>query len=85
MKRIFSATGIALLVAAAPSWASSSADLREIQSYAPDADLSTLSDHQVLMLLNIIHGLDREGRKYQQVRGFLLRVEGRSIVNTLFK
>jgi hypothetical protein len=85
MKSFISAAAIAMISIANPASAASSFDLLEIQSYAPDADLSSLSDRQVLLLLNIIHSQGREGKKYQQVRGFLLRAEGGSFLGRFFQ
>jgi len=85
MKRIFTAAAFALISTTASTFAASSVDLFEIQGYAPNADLSELSDHQIIMLLQIIHGVGGEGKKHQQVRGYLLQVNGESFLNRLFK
>lgn len=85
MKHIFTAAAFALISATSNASAASSVDLFEIQGYAPNADLSELSDHQVVLLLQIIHGTGGEGKKHQQVRGFLLQVNGESFLNRLFK
>lgn len=85
MKNLITAAAIALISSTGAGSAATSFDIHEIQGYASGADLSTLSDRQVQMLLLIIHGNDKEGRKYQQVRSFLLRAEGGSFLNKLFK
>jgi len=85
MKNLITAAVIALISGTGAGIAASSIDIHEIQGYAPSADLSTLSDRQVEMLLLIIHGNKNEGRKYQQVRSFLLRAEGGSFLNKLFE
>ena len=85
MKRIFTAAAIALISSTATAPAASPIDLFEIQGYAPNADLSGLSDHQVILLLQIIHGPGGEGKKRGFVRGFLLQANGESILNKLFK
>ncbi len=85
MKNLITAVVIALISGTGAGSAAASFDIHEIQGYAPGADLSTLSGRQVHMLLMIIHGNDKEGRKYQQVRSFLLRAEGGSFLNRLFK
>jgi len=85
MKNLVTAAIIALISGTGASLAASSFDIREIQGYAPNADLSTLSDRQVKVLLLIIHANDKESRKYQQVRSFLLRAEGGSFLNRLFE
>lgn len=85
MKRILITASIALITATIPAQATSSVELFEIQGYAPNADLSELSDLQVDLLLQIIHGPGGEGRKRAFVRGFLLQANGDSILNRLFK
>ncbi len=85
MKNLITASVIALISGTGASSAATSFDIHEIQGYAPDADLSTLSDRQIQMLLLIIHSNDKEGRNYKQVRSFLLRAEGGSFLNKLFK
>ena len=42
--------------------AATSVNISEIRGYAPDVDISSLSNAQIHMLLNIIHTGDREGR-----------------------
>ena len=39
-----------------------------IQSYAPEADVSTLSDQEVASILSVIHSGDSEGEKRSYVR-----------------
>jgi|GEM_PF-1208614 len=85
MENLITAAVIALISGTGAGSAAASFDIHEIQGYAPNADLSELSDRQVQMLLMIIHGNDKEGRKYQQVRSLLLRAEGGSFPNKLFK
>lgn len=85
MKGVFTATAIALISSTTSVPAASSVDLFEVQSYAPNADLSKLSDHQIILLLQIIHGPGGESKKRGYVRGFLLQANGESILNKLFK
>jgi len=85
LKRIFATAAITLLYATGSAIAASPVELSEIQGYAPNADLSTLSDHQVILLLQIIHSKGGEGRKTHLVRGFLLQANGDSIFNKIFK
>ncbi len=44
---------------------------RQIQSYAPNADLSTLTDLEIAQLVSIVHSGDSEGEKRNAVRAFL--------------
>ena len=52
--------------------AGNSFNIREIRNYAPNADLSSLSNLHIQMLLVIIHGGEKEGEKFQGVRSYLL-------------
>lgn len=73
MKKIVALAALATTVATgAFAMVGSSADLAEIQRYAPTADVHSLSDTEVGTLLSIIHGGDGEGEKGQGVRSFFL-------------
>jgi hypothetical protein len=72
-------------LAATPATSATRVEMQEIRGYALNADLSDLTDLEVSMLLQIIHGPDREGKKYRQVRAFLLHRDGRLFINKLFK
>ena len=72
MKKIVALAALATTVATgAFAMTGSSADLAEIQRYAPTADVHSLSDAEVGALLAIIHGGDGESEKFQGVRAFL--------------
>lgn len=46
------------------------ADVAEIHQYAPDADVSTLSEEQLLQIQNIIHSGDSESEKRNKVKAY---------------
>jgi len=85
LKHIIATAAITLFYATGSAIAASPVELAEIQGYAPNTDLSTLSDQQVILLLQIIHSKGGEGRKTHLVRGFLLQANGDSILNIIFK
>ena len=62
MKTLIIMTALAASIATgASAMVNSTANLDEIQSYAPNADVSTLTDREISVLLNVIHGGDNEG------------------------
>ena len=74
MKKLFVMTALAASIATgATAMVNSSGNLSEIQHYAPKADVSTLTDLEIGVLLNIIHGGDNEGEKRAFVRSFFLK------------
>jgi len=62
----------ASIATGASAMVNSAGNLREIQHYAPNADVSTLTDREISVLLNVIHGGDKEGDKGAFVRSFFL-------------
>ncbi len=73
MKKLLALTALAASMATgATAMVNSTANLSEIQHYAPDADVSTLSDREISVLLNAIHSGDKEGEKRRFVRSFFL-------------
>lgn len=85
MKRILTAAAIMLISATTTAPASSSVDLFEIRGYAPNEDLSELSELQIDLLLHIIHGPGGDGKKRAHVRSFFLKKNGDSFLRNLFK
>ncbi len=73
MKKLFVLTALAASIATgATATVNSTGNLLEIQHYAPNADVSTLTDREISVLLNVIHGGDSEGEKGSFVRSFFL-------------
>ena len=71
MKKLIVLTALAASIATgASAMVNSAGNLSEIQHYAPNADVSTLTDREISVLLNIIHGGDNEGEKGSFVRNF---------------
>ena len=67
MKTLIATTAIAVAAFAGVAQASTSA----IQVYAPNADLSVLSDAEVNTLLSVIHSGDTESEKRNAVQAAL--------------
>ena len=71
MKTLIVMTALAASIATgASAMVNSTANLDEIQSYAPNADVSTLTDREISVLLNVIHGDDNEGEIAAFVRSY---------------
>jgi len=74
MKRIVALTAVALMTtvgAASAMTTPSSVEISEIRGYAPNADLSRLTNAEVATLQAIIHGEDRGNHVGARVRNFL--------------
>jgi hypothetical protein len=77
MKTLIVMTVLAASVATgASAMINSTVHLKEIQGYAPNADVSTLTDREISVLLNHIHGGDTEGEKREWVRNFMRKKNG---------
>jgi hypothetical protein len=71
MKTLIVMTALAASIATGVSaMVNSTGNLNEIQSYAPNADVSTLTDREISVLLNVIHGGDNEGEIGAFVRSY---------------
>jgi hypothetical protein len=71
MKSLIIMTVLAASIATgASAMVNSSVNLDEIQSYAPDADVSTLTDREISVLRNVIHGGDSEGEIGSFIRSY---------------
>lgn len=69
MKRFIALTAVSL--AALTGAASAATNAGEINKYAPNVDVSTLSDLEIAVLNNLIHGSDGAGEKRAKVQAFL--------------
>ncbi|SHH58006.1 hypothetical protein [Marivita hallyeonensis] len=69
MKTLIATTALALTALAGA--ASASVDTTAIQSYAPNADISQLSQAEVNTLLSVIHSGDSESEKRATVQALL--------------
>jgi hypothetical protein len=63
----------ASIATGASAMVNSTGNLNEIRHYAPNADVSTLTDREISVLLSIIHGGDGEGEKGAFIRSFFLK------------
>ncbi|ETX28275.1 hypothetical protein [Roseivivax isoporae] len=61
----------AALAGGASAMTSTSAAEVKIQRYAPDADLSALSDAQIASLLNVVNGGDSRGETESKIESLL--------------
>lgn len=72
MKALIALAALATVVATgASAMIDSSANLAEIKRYAPNADVSTLTDSEIASLLNGIHA-GEDSDKARWVRSFFL-------------
>ncbi|MFP7569481.1 hypothetical protein [Marivita sp. S2033] len=69
MKKLIATTALALTAFA--GIASAMPDTSQIKQYAPNADVSSLTDAQVNILLSVIHSGDSEGEKRRQVQSIV--------------
>ncbi|WP_439123526.1 hypothetical protein [Marivita sp.] len=67
MKTLIATTALVLTAFSASAMVDTSA----IQQYAPNADVSALTDAEVNTLLSVIHSGDSEGEKRAVVQAFL--------------
>ncbi|MGI9388498.1 MAG: hypothetical protein ACR2O1_00450 [Boseongicola sp.] len=71
MKKLLVLTALAALIATgAMATVNSPANLKKIQRYAPDADVSDLTNREISVLLHVINSSDNEGEKRSFVRSF---------------
>jgi len=76
MKNVLAITAIALTSltgAASAMTLDTMANTAEIEWYAPNVDVSTLSDSTIRAAIQAIHSGDHEGEKRAQVRALVLR------------
>ena len=72
MKKIFVIAALATAAATgASAMVDSNVNVKTIESYAGGADVSNLTDSQVLVLLNAIHSGDTESEKRAFVQRYL--------------
>lgn len=69
MKTLIATTALALTAFA--GMASAATDASAIEQYAPNADVSVLSDAEINTLLSVIHSGDSEGEKRATVQAYL--------------
>jgi len=67
MKTLIASTALALTAVSASAMVDTSA----IDQYAPNADVSTLSDAEVNTILSVIHSGDSEGEKRATIQALV--------------
>ena len=71
MKKLIALTAlVATTATGAFAMVDADANLKKIQNYVPTADVTVLTDAEVLSLLNVIHSSDTESEKRAAVRAF---------------
>ena len=66
MKHLFAGTALAAVLATG-AFAATEAEMTAIQKYAPNVDVSTMSEQQIDAVMNVIHGSDSEGEKSAKI------------------
>ncbi|MBN7785858.1 hypothetical protein JYP51_13075 [Ponticoccus gilvus] len=66
MKRLFAGTALAAVLATG-AFAATEEEMTAIQEYAPNVDVSTMSEQQIDAVMNVIHGSDSEGEKSAKI------------------
>jgi hypothetical protein len=70
MKRMFAGTAIAAILATG-AFAATDAEIMAIQKYAPDADVTVMSEQDIDAVMNVINSGDSEGDKAQKIRALI--------------
>ncbi|MEN9060291.1 hypothetical protein [Ponticoccus litoralis] len=66
MKRLFAGTALAAVLATG-AFAATEDEMAAIQKYAPDVDVSTMSEQQIDAVMNVINSGDSEGEKSAKI------------------
>ena len=71
MKTVFASALVAATALTGAAYAATPAQLTEIQKYAPNADVTTVTDREAALALSIIRSGDNDGNKRQEVQNLL--------------
>ena len=71
MKTIFASALVAATALTGAAYAATPAQLTEIQKYAPNADVTSVSDREAALAVSIIRSGDSENDKRQEVQNLL--------------
>ena len=71
MKTIFASALVAATALTGAAYAATPAQLTEIQKYAPNADITTVTDREAALALSIIRSDDNDANKRQEVQNLL--------------
>lgn len=80
MTRIFAGTALAAVLATG-AFAATEAEMAKIQQYAPNVDVSTMSEQQVDAVMNIINGGDSMGEKQAKISGLVGEAGDNTVVS----
>ena len=71
MKTVFASALVAATALTGAAYAATPAQLTEIQKYAPNADVTTVTDREAALALSIIRSGDNDANKRQEVQNLL--------------
>ena len=71
MKTVFASALVAATALTGAAYAATPAQLAEIQKYAPNADVTTVTDREAALALSIIRSGDNDADKRQEVQNLL--------------
>ncbi|GGB30241.1 hypothetical protein [Allosediminivita pacifica] len=71
MKTVFASALVAATALTGAAYAATPAQLTEIQKYAPNADVTSVTDREAALALSIIRSGDNDADKRQEVRNLL--------------
>ena len=71
MKTVFASALVAATALTGAAYAATPAQLTEIQKYAPNADVTVVTDREAALALSIIRSGDNDGNKRQEVQNLL--------------
>ena len=71
MKTIFASALVAATALTGAAYAATPAQLTEIQKYAPNADVTVVTDREAALALSIIRSGDNDANKRQEVQNLL--------------
>ena len=71
MKTVFASALVAATALTGAAYAATPAQLTEIQKYAPNADVTVVTDREAALALSIIRSGDNDANKRQEVQNLL--------------
>ncbi len=71
MKTVFASALVAVTALTGAAYAATPAQLTEIQKYAPNADVTVVTDREAALALSIIRSGDNDANKRQEVQNLL--------------
>lgn len=80
MKRLFAGTALAAVLATG-AFAATEDEMAAIQKYAPDVDVSTMSEQQIDAVMNVINSGDSEGEKSAKISALVGEAGDNTVVS----